>query len=411
MRRGIRLMDVLLVTCVGCCYAVHIALAQTLIVTPGRLDFTATADSLILPAPQGVGVAVLAGDKLEFKFNGFFGTTNFVVVSPSSGVSDGVSSTGVGVALNPNVVPYLPSGSYAGSIGFATPGQTSGPYAGALVTLNLKFAGQPIIQSVSNAATLQPDISPGEMVSIFGAHLGTAAVTAQYDSFGLFPTDLSRRDYSQPSGSPHDGVTFNSIAAPLLYYSPNQINALVPYGVAGQTSVSVVVTHNGSQSVPFSLPVKDTSPGIFTVGQNGSGQGAIFNAGSTPNAVTLNSADNPAPKGSVITLFATGFGIWDETIPDGSVLFGGGLLCDPTPPLVSTGCKTIEGIAPVAPVSLTIGGQSALLLFVGPAPGTVSGMLQVNAFVPSGIGTGPQPVVLTAGTNSNSQQQVTVAVK
>jgi hypothetical protein len=38
-------------------------------------------------------------------------------------------------------------------------------------------------------------------------------------------------------------------------------------------------------------------------------------------------------------------------------------------------------------------------------------MLQVDAFIPDGIGSGPQPAVLIVGENTNSQQQVTVAVK
>ena len=41
----------------------------------------------------------------------------------------------------------------------------------------------------------------------------------------------------------------------------------------------------------------------------------------------------------------------------------------------------------------------------------MAGMLQVNAVVPTGIGSGPQAVVLTIGANNNASQQVTVAVK
>jgi uncharacterized protein (TIGR03437 family) len=65
----------------------------------------------------------------------------------------------------------------------------------------------------------------------------------------------------------------------------------------------------------------------------------------------------------------------------------------------------------VAPVSVTIGGQPATIRYAGAAPYQVLGIFQVNAVVPEGIGSGPQPIVLTAGENSNSQQQVTVAVQ
>lgn len=68
-------------------------------------------------------------------------------------------------------------------------------------------------------------------------------------------------------------------------------------------------------------------------------------------------------------------------------------------------------VVPVAPVSLTIGGQPAKIQYAGAAPYLVSGMLQINAVVPDGIGSGLVPVVLTIGQNSNAQQNVTVAVQ
>jgi len=154
----------------------------------------------------------------------------------------------------------------------------------------------------------------------------------------------------------------------------------------------VVVSHYGQTSAAFSVPVADTSPGIFTRTQDGRGQGAILNAGAT---VTLNGATNPAPKGSIITLYATGAGLWNQPVLDGLVMVN--VL---QPPIV-----------PKAAVSLTIGGQPAQILYAGAAPYIVSGVMQVNAVVPDGIGSGPQPIVLTIGSNNNSQQNVTVVVQ
>lgn len=67
--------------------------------------------------------------------------------------------------------------------------------------------------------------------------------------------------------------------------------------------------------------------------------------------------------------------------------------------------------APIVPVSVTIGGQAAQINYVRCAPYEIVGMLQINAVVPQGIGSGAQPVVLKIGNNDNSAQQVTVAVK
>ena len=65
---------------------------------------------------------------------------------------------------------------------------------------------------------------------------------------------------------------------------------------------------------------------------------------------------------------------------------------------------------PIATVKVTIGGQTANVNFAGGAPGSVAGVIQVNAQIPSGITVGAAvPVVVQVGT-SNSQPGVTIAV-
>lgn len=222
------------------------------------------------------------------------------------------------------------------------------------------------------------------MVSIFGSNLGTPPVDGHYDDSGLFPTALGNTT-----------VTFNGTSAALLYVSTVQINAVVPYEVAGQKSVSVVVTHDSVASPAFSLPLSATSPAIFTVSQNGQGEGAILN--DDPNvAPTPNSAQNPAAKGIPISMYVTGGGLLSQKLQDGGI------------PLI-IGEPPYFNIA--APVSVKIGGQPAQVIYAGAIPYQVAGMLQVNAIVPSNIGSGTQPVVLTIGDNDNAAQQVTVAVK
>jgi uncharacterized protein (TIGR03437 family) len=318
--------------------------------------------------------------------------TNFIVVSPSSGVTPAL----LWVGLNSNVVPYMPTGTYSVHLQFATPGQSCPPCTGIFITLRLRPGPAPRINSVVNAATLQPGISPGAIVSILGSNLGTAPITAQYNSAGFFPTDLSGRPYPDFIAA-RDGVTFNGIPAPLLYVSQNQINAVVPYGVAGQSTANVVVTHNLAASPPLAVPIADTSPGIFTATQSGTGQGAILNEDSR-----VNSVDNPAPKGSIIQIFGTGAGVWNRNPQDGSVVVSA---------IVDFTTSGTVLLRPLAPVSVSIGGQPATILYAGAAPNAVSGALQVNAVVPGGIGSGPQQVVLTVGGDNNVQQQATVAVQ
>jgi uncharacterized protein (TIGR03437 family) len=415
MRQLLLFCGKLAIASVGWCCAGPVAHAQ-LSTAPGQINITATADSLNLPGVYGFGIGgTSVSTPPGFQFLGAEttnGVPNFLIVSPSAGTLPAwPQGDSVWVALNPKIVPYMPAHKYTETLQFAVTGQTS-PSTGVIVTLTLNSTTLAAIQSVVNAATLQPAISPGAIVSIFGSGLGTAPVTGQPNAAGLYPTDLSHQtvSYAATDNERQEGVTFNGVAAPLLYYSSNQINAIVPYEVAGQSSVNVVVTHNDYPSAAFTLPLSATSPGIFTVSQNGSGQGTILNADGTPN-----SASNPAVKGSAISIFATGTGVLQQSIPDGSVLFGGGENCPNSQS--STSCKPPDmpnpgqAFFPAAPISVTIGGQPALLQYIGPSPGSAAALTQVNVLVPAGIGSGPQPVVLTAGQNNNSEQQVTGAVQ
>ena len=70
-----------------------------------------------------------------------------------------------------------------------------------------------------------------------------------------------------------------------------------------------------------------------------------------------------------------------------------------------------DSAAPVAPVSVTVGGQAARVVSATAQPMRVSGMLQVTAEIPEGVGSGLQPVVLKIGDNDNAQQNVTVWVR
>jgi len=186
-------------------------------------------------------------------------------------------------------------------------------------------------------------------------------------------------------------MSINGVSTPLIFVAPGQINAIAPYQLAGQTTANVVVSLNGATSANFQVQVVPTSPAIFSLSFTGNGQGAILNQNNSVNGV-----NNPAAKGSVIQIFGTG---------EGQLV-----------PAVQTGCftgLTLPLPAPVAtPITVTIGGQPATpVTYAGEAPGEVCGVIQIDATVPTNIGSGPQPVVLTIGTASNSQQNITVAVQ
>jgi uncharacterized protein (TIGR03437 family) len=64
----------------------------------------------------------------------------------------------------------------------------------------------------------------------------------------------------------------------------------------------------------------------------------------------------------------------------------------------------------VLPVTVSIGGISAKVLYAGGAPGATAGLMQVNVEIPSSAATGSAvPVLLKVG-DSASQSGVVIAV-
>jgi uncharacterized protein (TIGR03437 family) len=221
------------------------------------------------------------------------------------------------------------------------------------------------------------------MVSIFGTSIGPAdPAFLKLDAAGNVSSSLS-------------GVTvsFGGHAAPLTYVSATQINAVVPYEIAGASTISVAVTYNGQTSNQPSLQLTATAPAIFTQSGNGSGPGAILN-----QDFSLNTQTNPAAQGSTIQIYMTGEGLTAPAQATGTVT-----------PVNTSGTGPITP-APEQSITVLIGGQPAQVQFAGEAPGDVAGVLQVNAQVPSSAGSGALPVMVRVG-NAISQTGVTVWVK
>ena len=159
-------------------------------------------------------------------------------------------------------------------------------------------------------------------------------------------------------------VTWNGIPAPLYYAREDQLNVQVPYELSGTSPATLSVTVNGTTNSLSNLPVASAAPGLA---------GVVFNADSTRN-----SPSNPAARGSLVVLFATGEGM---TVPAGR-----------------TGAYSMGGPAePVLPVRISIGGLRSEIVFQGRVAGT-AGVMQVNARVPEVAVPGEGlPVVLSVG--------------
>ncbi|MGH9673355.1 MAG: hypothetical protein ACRD44_09250, partial [Bryobacteraceae bacterium] len=127
-------------------------------------------------------------------------------------------------------------------------------------------------------------------------------------------------------------------------------------------------------------------PALFTLSGTGAGQVAALNQDNT-----LNGPQSPADVGSILQLFATGEGTLS--------------------PAPETGAFAEDTTArPLLPVTVTIGGVSATVLYAGPSPGSVFGLLQVNVAAPPAGQGAAVPVVLTVG-SSRSPDGATVAIR
>ena len=103
------------------------------------------------------------------------------------------------------------------------------------------------------------------------------------------------------------------------------------------------------------------------------GQGAILN-----QDYTTNSPSNPATRGSIVTLYGTGFGMLDSQPDDGKI--------------ADRAVNTLLG------VTASIDGVSAEVTYAGAALGLVAGVMQINVRVPEGLTPNlAAPVSLTVG--------------
>lgn len=187
-------------------------------------------------------------------------------------------------------------------------------------------------------------VAPGEFVSLYGNLLGPSpGVGAMLDSQGRIARQLAGVQ-----------VLFNGIAAPLLYAGPGQINALVPYGIAGSADVTVQVTTGGGDSATVALHARAAQPEVFNAG----GAAAALNQDGT-----VNSSQNPAAPGSIVTIFASGAGSLNGGPRDGAI-------------------ATTTLWWPFESVAVLLSKRSLEVLYAGSAPGLAINTLQVNFRLP-----------------------------
>ena len=129
--------------------------------------------------------------------------------------------------------------------------------------------------------------APGELVSLYGAGIGPPVSAAAESAAGMLPKSLAGIQ-----------VYFDEFPAALLYVSDTQINAVVPFGIAGRRRARVRIVVDGTSVPEFQAVVTEALPEVFRLPN---GAAAALN-----DDGTLNSAANPAKAGSAVSLWVNG---------------------------------------------------------------------------------------------------------
>jgi uncharacterized protein (TIGR03437 family) len=180
-------------------------------------------------------------------------------------------------------------------------------------------------ESVVQAASFEPRLAPGSIISVFGNGL-------------------------PKSGDSVAAVEWNGVALPVFFSNGFQLNTALPEGIAG-SGVLRLASKFGSTNV--NLDLNSHTPAVFTLAN---GLAAIVNQDGS-----LNAPLSPAARGQVITLYGTGFG------------------------LTSAGAGALRNVLEMP--TLQVQGQDLLPQFAGLAPGFV-GLYQLNVLLPSTLSPG-----------------------
>lgn len=342
--------------------------AEAIVATPMAATFSYQTGGPT-PAAQSITITNPEGDSIPFNISNVSDSWINPVIQPP-----GKTPGSISVSVSPQGL--LP-GSYNGS--FTLTSTTPGVQPITItVTLFISTTGpQPFI--ISNAASgVGGALSPGEIITIKGSGLGPGN-----------PVSFTVASLTNPQFSGVE-VTFNGFPGTLLYVSSTQINVTVPYEIAGSATAAIIVSYQAVQSTPITQPVAAASLGIFTNNATGSGQAAVVNQN-----FTYNTATTPAAQGSYISVYATGGGQTSPPSTDGEV----------TPGALNLALQQY--------VSATIGGKPATVVYSGAAPGDVTGVVQFNIQVPTGVTGNSLPIVISIAGPVATQSQVgaTVAVQ
>jgi uncharacterized protein (TIGR03437 family) len=225
-------------------------------------------------------------------------------------------------------------------------GLTPGTYSGAITITSTAAGTNPLVIPVALIVTSTlATVTINSFVNAASMRTASAAPNEILTVFGTFPNCNSNAQ-----------VTVNGSAASVFFSSPAQINFLMPEITTGANAIVQVQCPGGLPSAPQTIQTTGVNPALFTVSQNGTGPADSVNQDNSVNA--------PVPVGTVVQLYGTGFGSYAPVSPDGLTRLA-------------------------QPVTASVAGQPAQVLFAGQAPGYTPGLQQIDVLIPANAQPGP----------------------
>ncbi len=225
------------------------------------------------------------------------------------------SATWLNVILNQNTTPASASLSFnptAKPSNYSTTLTFTAPNVSTPLLVPVKFTSSSapwftkwgFFNAASNVSTV---VAPGEMFMIQGNNFGPSTIAKNNPGSSKAQTTLAKTQ-----------VLFDGTPAALYSVQSTPTGSFVsgfaPFELAGKTTTQVQVVYNGVKSPPVTLNVLDAVPGVFTVSSTGTGQGMIVNSDNS-----MNSDSHRAPRGSIVTILATGDGLITPPGGDGAI--------------------------------------------------------------------------------------------
>jgi uncharacterized protein (TIGR03437 family) len=222
---------------------------------------------------------------------------------------------------------------------------------------------------VVSAATFAPTpVAPGGIISLFGSQLSDATSSAP-----VLPLSTQLNNTM---------VRLGDMQLPLFFTSAGQVNAVVPYGATVNTNLQLLVQRDNTYATPVYVDIAATQPAVLQYEQ----QQAI----AVDVKGNLIGPTNPAHAGDVLVMYCLGLGAVTPAVADGAAA--------PSNPPANT----------VNPVTVTVGTQTANVLFAGLTP-TLAGLYQIDFYVPQGTPAGDQvPVTLSTGGQTSAAVNLSV---